>query len=390
MGRVRDFLYGTEDRSLRPITQPILAADIPLVTPPPLDVNQSNVLGVADAYACVRALADDVSSLPVRAYRDGPQGRVPAGPDSQVQRLLDRPWPGATCSDLFSVVMTHLTVAGNCYLGKFRGEDGEIVQMYPLDPNAVWPYLIGQNITYRVWLPNQDETDFGLSDILHIRAMSGIVDPLRGLSPVTQARLAIELSANLQQSSREFFANGSRPSGLLSVKGQQSDFSIEKVREQWDARHRGTENHGRIAVVSADNVTFTPVSFSADDSQFLQQRELSAREVARVFGIPAWRIDAEAPNSRTYQNVNLANLGYVQHSLGPWLRRIERAFTNDPDLCMGQLYLSFDLDGLLRGDPDLRTQIYQRALGSNTQPGWMTRAEIRELEDLPPEESPNG
>ena len=44
-----------------------------------LDVNTANALRVADAYACVRVLADSVASLPLKVYRRTPQGRVPAG-----------------------------------------------------------------------------------------------------------------------------------------------------------------------------------------------------------------------------------------------------------------------------------------------------------------------
>ena len=63
--------------------------------------------------------------------------------------------------------------------------------------------------------------------------------------------------------------------------------------------------------------------------------------------------------------------------------RIERAFSNDSDLCPGGTYLQFDLDGLLRADAAQRAAIYTQALNADT--GWMTRAEVRELEDLPPE-----
>jgi HK97 family phage portal protein len=142
----------------------------------------------------------------------------------------------------------------------------------------------------------------------------------------------------------------------------------------------------RIAVLAGD-AKFTPVTFSPDDCQFLQQRELSAREIARLFRIPAKMIDAAAPHeSKTYANVNQENLHFVEHSLRPWLARIETAFNGDSDLCPGGTYISFDLDNLLRGDPDLRTQIYQRALGSATigQPGWLTVDEVRAMEHLPP------
>ena len=43
----------------------------------------------------------------------------------------------------------------------------------------------------------------------------------------------------------------------------------------------------------------------------------------------------------------------------------------------------FDLDGLLRAAPEQRADAYTKALNAET--GWMRRSEVRELEDLPPE-----
>jgi phage portal protein BeeE len=77
------------------------------------------------------------------------------------------------------------------------------------------------------------------------------------------------------------------------------------------------------------------------------------------------------------------NRALVTHSLRPWIVRIERAISNDPDLCPGGTYVQFDLDGLLRADAKTRADTYTQALAPDT--GWMNRAEVRELEDLPPE-----
>jgi HK97 family phage portal protein len=185
-----------EGRSLRPIDQPSYFGDS-LSIGPVLEADQYNALRISDAYACVRALADTVASLPVRAYRRTDQGRVRAGPDSRIERLLERPSPGSTSADLFSQVMVHLNINGNAYVGKFRGADGEIVSLSLLPPDLVDVELRGQTIVYRIALPDQDTTEFGLSDVCHIKAMTGI-DGLRGLSPVTQARLALTLSATFK------------------------------------------------------------------------------------------------------------------------------------------------------------------------------------------------
>jgi HK97 family phage portal protein len=348
-----------------------------------LDVSTANALRVADAFACVRVLADSVASLPLKVYRRTATGRVPAGSDSRAVQLFERPSPGSTSADLISQVMVHLNIHGNCYLGKFRAE-GEIVQLGCLDPTQVRVELSGQRITYTI-SRREGVSEHGPEDVCHIKAMSS--DGLTGLSPVTQARLTLALSSNLQEHAKQFFEEGSTPAGILAVPGASPE-GLDRFREDWRNKHGGVQRMHRMALIEGD-ATFTPVAFSADDSQFLQQRELSAKEVARIFRVPAWTIDAPTGDSLTYANTLEQNRHFVTHSLRPWLVRIERALSNDTDLCPGSTYMQFDLDGLLRADAATRSEIYTRALDPIT--GWLQRSEVRELEELPPEsEAGNG
>jgi hypothetical protein len=50
-------------------------------------VTTGNALAVADAYACVRVVADGVASLQPKVYRRTPAGRVPAGDDQRLVQL---------------------------------------------------------------------------------------------------------------------------------------------------------------------------------------------------------------------------------------------------------------------------------------------------------------
>ncbi len=343
----------------------------------PLNVTTANALRVADAYACVRVLADSISSLPLHVYRRTSAGRMPAGEQARAVQLLQRPSPGSTSVDLISQVMVHLNIYGEAFIGKYRA-DREIVQLALIPPDSVQVELRGQRIVYTLDTLH-GRTEHGPEDILHVKGMS--LDGLRGLSPVTQCRIALGLSSSLQQSAKTFTEQGSKPSGILSAPAGGQD-ALNKLATSWSGRHAGVENMHKVAVVSGD-VTFTPIAFSADDSQFLGQRELSAREVARIFRVPAWAVDAPTGDSLTYANVAEQNRALATHSLRPWATRIEKAISNDADLCPGNTYCQFDFDGLLRASPEQRAEAYTRALDPST--GWVTRAEIRELEDLPPE-----
>ena len=369
-----------EERALpAPDVRPSLLGDGLLASNrAPLQVSTANALRVSDAYACVRVLADSISSLPLHVFRRTDAGRIAAGPDSRAVQLLRRPSPGSTGVDLISQVLVHLNVHGDAFLGKFRS-DGEIVQLGLIPPESVQVELRGQRIVY-VLDTLHGRTEHGPEDICHLKGMS--LDGLRGLSPVTQCRVALGLSSSLQESARQFFEQGSRPSGVLSVPGSPRGDVMKEIQATWQSSHGGVQNLHKVAVVSGD-IAFTPISFSADDSQFLQQRELSTREVARIFRIPAWSIDGATGDSLTYANVAEQNRALATHSLRPWATRIERALSSDPDLCPGGSYCQFDFDGLLRAAPEQRAEAYQKALDPIT--GWMRRDEVRALEDLPPE-----
>ncbi len=294
-------------------------------------------------------------------------------------QLLQRPSPGSTSVDLISQIMVHLNVYGEAFVGKYRA-DNEIVQLGLISPESVQVELRGRRIVYSLDTVH-GRTEHGPEDILHVKGMS--VDGLRGLSPVAQCRVALGLSSSLQVSAKAFTEQGSRPSGILTVPAHSSREAVHMAAQDWRVWHGGVENMHRVAVLSGD-VNFTPIAFSADDSQFLQQRELSAREVARLFRVPAWAIDAPTGDSMTYANVVEQSRALVDYSLRPWMVRIERAISNDSDLCPGNTYVEFSLDALLRGDTATRAQVYTQALSPDT--GWMTRAEVRELENLTPED----
>src|SRR5215212_10368599 len=369
-------LAGTEDRALPVVdSQPSYPT---LTTSAPLNVTTANALRVSDAYACVRVLADSISSLPLHVYRKTDQGRQPAGENARAVQLLNRPSPGSTGVDLISQIMVHLNVHGDAFVGKYRA-DNEIVQLGLITPESIQVELRGRRIVYLLDTV-KGRTEHGPEDILHIKGMSA--DGLRGLSPVTQCRTALGLSSSLQTSAKVYTEQGSKPTGVLTAPNGNSTRALERIAETWAAKHGGVENMHRVAVVAGD-VKFEPIAFSADDSQFLQQRELSAREVARIFRVPAWAIDAPTGDSLTYATALEQSRALATYSLRPWATRIERAISNDPDLCPGGTYVQFDFDGLLRADAKTRADTYTLALNADT--GWMRRDEVRELEDLPPE-----
>jgi HK97 family phage portal protein len=164
--------------------------------------------------------------------------------------------------------------------------------------------------------------------------------------------------------------------------------AVNYLKESWKNTHGGVTRMHQLGVLSGGaDVKWIPVASTLGDAEFVEQRKLSTAEICRIFRVPPWMVGAPSGDSLTYSNVEQQQLAFVTHSLRPWLVLIEQAITNDADLCRGpNLYCEFLLDGLLRADHATRADVYTKALDPVT--GWMTRSEVRGLENLGPEEAP--
>lgn len=344
------------------------------------DLQGHRSLAISDAYACVRALSDAVASLPLIAYRrhaDGTRERLTGG---RLVDLLRSPAPATTQANLTGQMMAHLTTFGNCYLGKYRDDQGVVTELGLLDPTRVQPRLERGVPLYRYSVPQGEVVDLTSYEVLHIRGMSS--DGIVGLSPVRCCRETLSLSRHLTQHASDFFKGEALPNGILNVQNTSPE-AFAKLTAQWAATREGRAGWHKIALLAGD-ATFSPVSFPLEDQQFLQQRQLSATEVSRIFRVPPWIIGAQGGDSMTYANVSQQAEHFVKFSLAPWLTLIEQAISGDPDLSPSPVYVEFLTDALLRGDTTERYAVYAQAIAS----GVLTVNECRAKENLPPLDEP--
>jgi HK97 family phage portal protein len=224
-------------------------------------VTPDNALCVADIYACVRCLSDAAGSLPLIPYRrtDTDRQRLYSG---RLHELLTRPAPATSQANLIGQLVAHLNLHGNAFLGKFRDQDGRLEQLGLLHPDRVTVELKGGQPLYTVTGPRGEQSKHGSDDVIHIRAMG--VDGLLGLSPIAQCRLAVSLARGMGEFAEAFIRNGSRPSGILKLPAGTNRESMEWTQELATAKHAGSKNAHKIAVVSGD-AEWTALAVPADD-----------------------------------------------------------------------------------------------------------------------------
>jgi HK97 family phage portal protein len=84
----------------------------------------------------------------------------------------------------------------------------------------------------------------------------------------------------------------------------------------------------------------------------------------------------------TFNNIEHMGLQFVIYTLLPWIKRHEGAMMRDLLLPSerSDLYIEFNVSGLLRGDQKSRYEAY--AIGRNW--GWLSANDVRRLENMPP------
>jgi HK97 family phage portal protein len=356
-----------------------------------ITVSETNALGNAGVYACVRVLSETVAQLPLKVYRKlATGGKEPDETHALYALLHDLPNPEMTAYEFKQAMQGHLSLWGNAYAEIERDALGRIKALWPLRPDCmdvlrdkgtrVWLYRVpgGQDVKFTWANPSKSP-----SPILHLRALSG--DGFLGYAPLRLMRESLGLTLAAEEYGARLFANGTQPRGVLTVPQTLSDAARDRLKKAWDATHRGLGNSNRVAVLEG-GVAWQQVGMNPDDAQFLETRKFQLNEIARMFRVPPHMIgDLERA---TFSNIEHQSIDFVVHSLMPWLVCWEQACARDLLSVKGfnTHQIRFVVQSLLRGDIQSRYQAY--AVGR--QWGWLSADDIRALEDMNPIEDGSG
>jgi HK97 family phage portal protein len=330
----------------------------------PVDADQA--MRLSTVWACVRLLADSVSTLPVDVFRRGERQPLPPPP------LLRRPAAHRAMHEWLEAAMRSLLLRGNAYgIVVARGADLRPTQVELAHPDRVSVRVNAEGmVEYRL-----GGRPYPREDVWHLRAyaMPGL---MLGLSPVEYARQTIGLGLAAEKFGAQWFGEGAVPAGLLETDADLQPEQAYDLKAQWKARHR---NHHDIAVLD-NGAKYKPITIAPEESQFIQTQQLNTAAIARIFGVPAEMIGGDPTGSHTYTSTEQRSTEFVRYTLRPWLHRLETAIGA---LLPRDQYVKFNAGALLRATTLERYQAHEIALRA----GFLTVDEVRELEDRPPLET---
>jgi HK97 family phage portal protein len=340
-------------------------------------VTPENSMQVSAVFACVSLLSETIASLPLLVYRRLENGRERASDHPVYPVLHDEPNPEQSSVDFRSTMMAFILLYGNSYAEIVRDGAGNVRQLWPLTPTRVQQQRDAAGKPYyQVTLPDQKTANLRPDRVLHVRN-------LLGLSPIKQAKEALGLSMAAEEYGARFFANDSRPGGILEHPGNLSDAAQSRLKKSYEAANRGLENRHRVAILE-EGMKWHQIGIPPEDSQFLETRNFQTKEIARIFRVPPHMIGDVSGSTSWGTGIEQQTMGFITYSLRSWLVRWEQEITRKL-LSVEErrtIFAEFLVDGLLRGDIKTRYEAYAVA----RQNGWMNGNEIRVLENMNPAE----
>lgn len=344
-------------------------------------VNSYTALSHSAVWSCVRLLAESIAMMPLMMYRRRPDGGKDVAVDHPLFDLLhDEPNPLQAAFQWKRMMMVHALLWGNAYSQIVPGPRGMVDQLRPLHPEGVRvdPRPDG-TVVYQV--RQRDGTIRTLLDdeVFHITGLS--VDGISGLSVMEYAREAIGLGLSARQYQGKFFSNGGRLGGILKVKGRLSKDRKQELRGDWQAGHAGGANAFRVAVMD-DDVDWKDVGLNAEDAQVIGSLEWSTADAARYFNVPLHMIGETSKVTSWGSGIAELKDGFVTFSLLPWMANWQDTIRKDLIVANRVYFAEYKPEILLRGDTLKRFQAYQLAAGG--QAPWMSRNEVRALENMNP------
>jgi len=350
--------------------------DIAFGTNAGVRVDEHNALNIAAVHSAVSLIADTISSLPVDVFFRDDGNRRPFRPKPMWVGQPDVNFSGH--SVFYSGLLVSLLVDGSAFIRVYSSRaNGEVVNLEVLNPATVEVKRNGQGRL--MFVVQGEDKPLTSEQVLYI---PDLLRPgtIRGISRVHALRENLSLHAALEAYASTFFGQGSTLHGVIQVPNAITKEQAESLRDSFDNAHRGWRKSGRTGVLSG-GAEFKATQIDPEKSQALEARRMAVEDVARIWRIPSHMLNL--PGTNTYASVEQNMLGFVSHTLRPYVTKIEDAMSTLMSRYPGgaEAFIKFNMNGLVRGDIQSRYSAYSTGLQS----GFLAINDIRRLEDLSPQ-----
>ena len=339
----------------------------------------------AIVYRCINEIANNASRVKINLFRG----------DAEVDNhplldLLYNPSPTQSQVEWFQALYSYLLISGNNYMLSVGGDNTPPTELYNLRPDRIkiqtgqramptaYDYIISGQTVERY---DVDQAT-GDSRIKHIK-MFNPLDDYYGMSPIQASSVDIDQHNLANKHNVNLLQNGARPSGAVIFKPkdetggnvQLSENQRSQLQSDINSRFSGTNNAGKPMLLEGD-FDWKEMGLSPKDMDFIQLKNMSAKDIALVYGVPSQLIGI--PDAQTYSNFAEAKLALYNETIIPLLDKIQGDLNEwlVPQFNDEALELRYDIDSI-PAMAEQRKRVFE-SVTAGVKDGILTRNEARE------------
>jgi HK97 family phage portal protein len=331
-------------------------------------VSSETALGVSAAWRAISLIAGSVASLPIHVYEVTQNGRK-ALPNHPISKLLNNPNPQFYTGFTFRERMIQNLAGSGNGIAVIKYSNTGLIESLELPLRPVRVKIIDGYLVYLV--EGLDKYLF-FDDVIHFVGFGD--DPFWGKSPVQVHAENLGISLASQSFAATYFGNGGTIAGVLKTDKLLTPQQKMDLAADWKRKYGGG-NTNSTAILDL-GFEYKPIGSKPQESQLLEARKFQVEEIARIFGVPLHLL--YSLDRATFNNIEVMNATYVQHTLTNYIERVESELNRKLLRNADNLEIRFNMDALMRGDMNARSDYYNRLF----QIAAISPNEIRKLEGL--------
>ena len=305
---------------------------------------KKNAIGLSAFFAATNLISNSIALMPISENQLNDNKRTVVE-NSNITPLFYNMF--LTKFNVLKKIVEDVILKGNAYLYITRDEAGHPKSLTYLRPSqvAIQYNELTQDLYYLVTSSNKVTKKKILDkDMCHFVMHSN--DGVNGLSIISYATRTIDSANATEQSAKQFFDSGCSINGIVRLKNPiVSDKQRNEIRQNWSQIHGG-DNCSGVCVLSGVE-DFTPITSDPNKSQMLETRRFNITEVARWFNINPILLGDLSHTS--YNDIEAANIEFVQHTLLPWIEMLQNELTRKL-IVNKKRYIDLDENVLLKSN----------------------------------------
>lgn len=329
------------------------------------DITKKEALEIPTVASCIDKIANAVSVLPVKLYKQEGEKTIEITGDARTNLLTKDTKDTLTAPQFWRAVTEDYFLSTGAYAYIYKtGNQVESIHYVENEYVSVNknPDPVFKDYDILVWGKRYFPFEF-------LKILRKTKDGCTSKSVVEENNLMLKTAYNALVYENNLVQKGGNKRGFLKTKKKLTQAAIDALKEAFRKLYKNNEEN---VVVLNDGLEFQETANTSVEMQLNENKETNAKEIAKIFGIPISIIKGGATEED--------QKNFIKYAITPFLNDIERSL--DRDLLLESEkethYFAFDTKELTRGSIKERYEAYEIGLRNN----FLQVDEVRDKEDL--------